>query len=340
MVHRLRKANCPIVAIANKCESEKTHPFAVAETARMGLDKPVCISALHGHGMDDLYDVMGSFDPHPRTDTVPVRKDAVVVSIIGRPNAGKSTLVNRFLGYDRMKVHATAGTTTDSIVSSGMWNDTTIHVVDTAGMRKKSNVHNTLEHLACQESYRSLIFSHVTLVVIDASTGPLSRQDALLISKAHNEGRAIIVGLSKWDTVANPKEYLNHLPRSIGNYPVCPFSSVTGQGIDTLWDTVIRSYTEWNTRLSTGPLNRWLNDKVKRHPAPLLNGHRIKVKYMTQVKSRPPTFSVFGYRVTSLPDSYKNYLINGLVHDFSLTSPRLVLRDIKNPYDTGAPRKR
>ena len=329
----LRKTNIPLILVANKCESERSHHFALAEALRLGIQDPVLISALHGQGMPDLLQRLEGFSPQIHTQQSTPDK-SITVSIVGRPNSGKSTLVNRFLGYDRMKTEEQAGTTTDAVVSTGQWKGQSFRIVDTAGMRKKQNVRNSLEKLTCQESYRALMFSHVTIVLIDASAGGLSRQDILLVHKAEDEGRAVIIGLSKWDKVQDPKESLKNLPLSVAKYPVCPFSSVSGKGLDDLWDRVVESYSYWNKRLSTGPLNRWLAEKIKRHSAPLLKGYRMKVKYMTQVKSRPPTFSLFGYQVKALPESYKRYLINGLIEDFGLSSPRLLLRNIPNPYDT------
>lgn len=331
---QFRKMNIPIILLANKCESEQSYPFALSESLRLGAHDPVMISALHGQGMDHLLQRLASFPPQDKKeDATPSPKD-IAISIIGRPNAGKSTLVNRFLGYERMKVQAQAGTTTDSVVSIGQWKDHSFRLVDTAGMRKKNNVHDPVEKISCQESYRSVIFSHITLVLIDASAGEFSRQDALLVRKATEEGRAVIIGLSKWDAVQDPKNYLYKIPLSVAKYPLCPFSSLSGQGVDALWNQVVKSYHHWDKRLPTGPLNRWLSDKIKRHPAPLLKGHRIKIKYITQVKTRPPTFSLFGYKVTALSDAYKNYLINSLTKEFGLSSPRFLLRDIGNPYDS------
>jgi GTP-binding protein len=337
---QLRKLDIPLILVANKCESERSHPFALSESLRLGIADPVMISALHGHGMEELYQRLAHFPPQDNAIETAPSHDTIAISIIGRPNAGKSTLVNRFLGYDRMQVQAQAGTTTDAVVSTGPWKNHTFRLVDTAGMRKKNNVHDPIEKLSCQESYRALVFSHVTLVLIDASAGDFSRQDALLVRKATDEGRAVIIGLSKWDAVPDPKDYLYKIPLSLEKYPICPFSSLSGKGVNALWDQVIQSYVHWDKRLPTGPLNRWLSDKVKRHPAPLLKGHRIKIKYMTQIKTRPPTFSLFGYAVTSLPDSYQSYLINGLTNDFGLSSPRFILRNIDNPYASKGSKKR
>jgi GTP-binding protein len=338
IAHGLRQLNVPLVLLVNKCESEQTHAFALSESLRLGITDPVFISALHGQGIDDLVHRLAQFpvQDHQPIDT---HHQDISISIIGRPNAGKSTLVNRFLGYERMRVQETAGTTTDAVISTGTWKNRRLRLVDTAGMRKKNNVHDPVEKLSCQESYRSVIFSHVALVLVDASSGDFSKQDALLVRKATDEGRSVVIGLSKWDKVTDPKAYLHKIPLSLARYPLCPFSSLSGQGINALWDTVIHSYDHWDKRLSTGPLNRWLSGKVTKHPAPLLNGHRIRIKYMTQIKSRPPTFSLFGYQVTALPDSYQHYLINGLTHDFGLSSPRLLLRNIANPYDKKSNKK-
>ncbi len=342
----IRRQNLPVIVVANKCESEKVHDFALAECSRLGWSSPILISAKHGLGSGDLAHAMKTLvphrshtpesdlpdtTPHKATESAPSEKSISVV-IMGQPNVGKSTLVNRFLGFERMKTGPVAGITTDAVTSCGVWNDYTIQIVDTAGLRRRHQGVDMVEKLSCKETYRALVFSHVALVVIDASRA-LQKQDLTLVDNAHAEGRAVIVVLNKWDGVENGKEYIKDLPPSITRHPICKVSCYTGQGFSALWDQVLTCYHQWNERLPTGPLNRWLAKQITANPPPVIQGHRIKIKYMTQIKSRPPTFALFGYRVKDLPAPYQRYLTNRMTADFGFSALRITLNDASNPYE-------
>ena len=348
----IRRQNLPVIVVANKCESEKVHDFALAECSRLGWSSPILISAKHGLGASDLAAAIRSSVPNQEEQDEPEplsihkhkkktteteapiasEKKTISVVIMGQPNVGKSTLVNRFLGFERMKTGPIAGITTDAVTSSGTWKNNTIQIVDTAGLRRRHYGVHMVEKLSCKETYRALVFSHVALVIIDASRS-IQKQDMTLVDNAHEEGRAVIVVLNKWDVVDQGKEYLKDLPPSIKRHPICPVSCYTGQGFSALWDQVLTSYSQWNERLPTGPLNRWLAKQISANPPPVIQGHRIKIKYMTQIKSRPPTFALFGYRVKDLPAPYQRYLTNRMSSDFGFSALRLALNDTSNPYD-------
>jgi GTP-binding protein len=330
----IRRQNMPVILVVNKCESERVHDFAMAECSALGMGNPVLISAKHGLGSADLAQAMASCVPDKHDDKeedVDLAKRISVV-IMGRPNVGKSTLVNRFLGFERMKTGPQAGITTDAVVTRGVWNNHVIEIVDTAGLRRRKHTGDMVEKLACKETYRALVFSHVALVMVDVSDG-IQKQDLTLVDAAWKEGRALIVVLNKWDTVADPKAFLKDLPPSITRHPVCTVSCLTGQGFTDLLDQVLATYGQWNERLPTGPLNRWLTKQTTANPPPMINGHRIKIKYMTQIKSRPPTFALFGYRVKDLPPSYQRYLTNRMTDAFGFSALRITLHDGENPYD-------
>lgn len=332
LCHWIRRQGFPVLLVANKCESENVHDFALSEGSRLGFGEPILISAKHGLGCGDLAARMASMVPEEEEPEKEAALDkSLSVVIMGRPNVGKSTLVNRFLGFERMKTGPVAGITTDAVVTSGTWRDHSIQIVDTAGLRRRLHTGDMVEKLSCKETYRALVFSHVALVMLDASQG-IQKQDMTLVDKAHEEGRAVIVVLNKWDGVEKPKEFLKDLPPSIVRHPVCTLSCLTGQGFSSLWDQVLASYAQWNERLPTGPLNRWLARQLAANPPPMINGHRIKIKYMTQIKSRPPTFALFGYRVKDLPAPYQRYLTNRMTADFGFSALRLTLNDTGNPY--------
>ena len=344
----IRRQNLPVIVVANKCESEKIHDFALAECSRLGWSSPILISAKHGLGSGDLAHAMRTsvkdqshnVDPEiqvpvskkKQSDPVNSEKKSISVVIMGQPNVGKSTLVNRFLGFERMKTGPIAGITTDAVTSCGTWNGHTIQIVDTAGLRRRHQGVEMVEKLSCKETYRALVFSHVALVIIDASRA-LQKQDMTLVDNAHAEGRAVVVVLNKWDAVENGKEYVKDLPPSIVRHPICRVSCYTGQGFSALWEQVLSSYGQWNERLPTGPLNRWLAKQISANPPPVVQGHRIKIKYITQIKSRPPTFALFGYRVKDLPAPYQRYLSNRMTADFGFSALRITLIDASNPYE-------
>ena len=330
----LRKQAIPIIVVVNKCENVKVQESVMSEVTRLGMGEPIFISARHGQGMMSL---AHSISKLPRSDSSAHLlqeegpRDDILTVIMGRPNAGKSSLVNAFLGYERMSTGPQAGITTDAVVTQGEWKGKTISIVDTAGLRKNFKGEDMLEKLAVKETTRALVFAHIAIIVIDTSEG-IQRQDLVIADKAHQEGRSVIIALNKWDQVDAPKELLKDAAYVLGKYPIVPISCKNSQGLDKLWDQVLTSYAQWNERLSTGPLNRWLARQIVQNPPPMHKKHRIKIKYMTQIKSRPPTFALFGYRVKSLPESYQRYLLNAMTREFQFSSLRLVLNDTQNPY--------
>jgi GTP-binding protein len=331
----LRKQPIPIIVVVNKCENIKVQEAVMSEVARLGMGEPVFISARHGQGMMSLAHSISKL-PNSEVSSQSLQeegpRDDILTVIMGRPNAGKSSLVNAFLGYERMSTGPQAGITTDAVVTQGEWKGKKISIVDTAGLRKNFKGEDMLEKLAVKETTRALVFAHIAIIVIDTSEG-IQRQDLVIADKAHQEGRSVIIALNKWDQVDAPKELLKDAAYVLGKYPIVPISCKNSQGLDKLWDQVLTSYAQWNERLSTGPLNRWLARQIIQNPPPMYKNHRIKIKYMTQIKSRPPTFSLFGYRVKSLPESYQRYLLNAMTREFQFSSLRLVLNDTQNPYD-------
>lgn len=328
----IRKLCIPVVLVANKCEGPQAYDNA-SESARLGFGMPVPISALHGQGMINL---AMALLPYVENSSNALQnelhqEDFFSVVILGRPNVGKSTLINSFLGYDRMLTSPKAGTTVDAVGTITKWKNRTFRLIDTAGMRKRANVKGNLERSACQEAYRALVFAHVAVVVVEATQEP-TRQDLLLIDKVQEEGRALVIAVNKWDQVDDPKEYMYQINSMLPNCTVVPISCYTGYGLSLLWDTVIRCYDKWNFRLPTGPLNRWLQKQIEMHAPPMIKGKRIKIKYITQVKSRPPTIALFGHGVEKLPPEYRRYLINNLKKEFGLTSTKLICNDAYNPY--------
>lgn len=325
----LRTQSIPVLFVANKCEATVTAHDALAEASVLGFGPPIVLSALHGHGLEDLAQALEPFIVDQEETSAP---PDINVVILGQPNVGKSSLVNRFLGQNRMATGPTPGLTTDSVQSYGQWNGARIAIVDTAGLRKRASVHNELEKKAGQETYRSLVFCHVAIVLMDGRG--ITKQDFTLLEKACFEGRGVIIGLNKWDLVtdqsARLKDY-GYMPL-VSSFPMIPLSCHTGQGFTALWDEVLKTYASWTSRISTGQLNRWLRMRLGNHQPPMVKGRRIKMNYMTQVKSRPPCFHVFGHSLDHLPQDYVRYLSKGLREDFDLPSVRLVFKNIKNPY--------
>ena len=328
---KLRKKALPVLVLINKCESFSTPWLLVEEVLRLGFGDPVLISARHGQGMEDLSSALASlsnplsYEAHSGTPAATEADIAVV--ILGRPNAGKSTLVNRFLGYERMRTGSQPGITTDAVATRGMWKDHSITITDTAGLRKNRSGQSVLEPLASKEAYRGLVFAHISIILVDAESG-FHTQDRVLLEKAHKEGRGVILALNKWDRISNPSRFLQSLPRGL-RCTILPISCFTGEGLVKLWDQVLRTYAEWNQQLATAPLNRWLQKSVLRPP---MCTPKIKMNYITQTKSRPPTFTIFGHHVTRLPTSYQRYLTHKMAADFKVSSPRLLFRNTENPY--------
>lgn len=340
----LRKSQKPVILVANKMEG-KPGEGGYYDAFSLGCGDPVPISAEHGQGMADLHDALVNavgeevaFPEEVETDDEENR--VLKIAIVGRPNAGKSTLINQMVGNERMLTGPEAGITRDSISVDWEWEGRTIRLYDTAGMRKKARVQEKLEKLSVSDGLRSIQYAEVVIVVLDC-TIPFEKQDVQIIDLIIREGRAPVIALNKWDLIEDRQETLKELLlqsqeaiSQVKNLKVIPISGETGEGLDKLMEAVNEVDEAWNRRIPTAPLNRWLEGVQYHHPPPAVSGRRIKLKYVTQAKSRPPTFMVSSSRADALPDSYVKYLINSIRKEFNLDAVpiRLFVRAGENPY--------
>jgi len=366
----VRQHRTPAILVANKCESAAAEP-GLYESYGLGLGDPVAISAEHGEGMADLF---GAVLPHiepdegenPPPEALPedmgedeaaeneaddeeiddTPKGPLRLAIVGRPNTGKSTLVNRLIGEDRLLTGPEAGITRDAIMVDWEYRGRALELVDTAGLRRRSRVADKLEKLSVDDTLRTIRFANVAVLMLDA-TVMLEKQDLTIARLVIDEGRALIIAANKWDAVEDPAEAMKalrdrmqtSLPQVRG-IPVVTLSALRGQNLDKLMAAVFDIYEVWNRRVSTGALNRWLELMLEGHPPPLAStGRRIRLRYITQLKSRPPTFLIWTSRPEDLPESYRRYLVNGLRQDFGIEGVpiRIQFRRGDNPY---APKKK
>jgi GTP-binding protein len=373
----LRKAGKDVHLVGNKAES-KAAEHGLVEAFKLGFGEPIALSAEHGLGLSELYSIVsaaidraaekkaeaeeagalanGDLDALPEVD-VDITPDMLEgegeeatlrwnprrylnVAIVGRPNAGKSTLVNRMVGEDRVLVGPEAGITRDSILVPWEWEGRTINLVDTAGIRRRSRVHEKLEKLSVGDSLRSIQYAEVVVLLLDA-TVPFEKQDLALADLVEREGRAMVIALNKWDLIedknavlATLREECERLLPQVRGIPLVTLSGMTGRNIDKLMQSIFQVERTWNSHVSTARLNRWLAAMTESHPPPAVSGRRLKLRYMTQAKTRPPSYIIFASRPDAVPTSYQRYLVNGMREAFEMpgTPIRIWLRGGKNPY--------
>ncbi|MBQ8103505.1 MULTISPECIES: ribosome biogenesis GTPase Der [unclassified Afipia] len=357
-----RRANKPVVLVANKSEGKHGEAGAM-ESYALGLGDPIPISAEHGEGLSDLYDALRVLMPEPaETDeneddpdsfenvdgedenlsTRPIR-----VAVLGRPNAGKSTLINYLLGEERLLTSPEAGTTRDSIAVDVMWKGREFRVFDTAGLRRRSRIEDKLEKLSVSDALRAVRFAEVVVLMMDAQNR-FEEQDLRLADLIEREGRALVIAVNKWDLmerapnqIARLREDADHWLPQVRGAPIVAVSGMMGEGIDRLMSAIEDAYGVWNRRISTASLNRWFEQAVQTNPPPAVSGRRLKLNYITQAKARPPSFVVFCSRSDAIPESYLRYLINSMRSYFELpgTPVRITLREKDNPFAHKAKRK-
>lgn len=338
LANLVRKSGKPVIVVANKAEGKAAE--GAYEAFELGLGEPVAISAEHGEGLADLYNALKESLPEKRGEAKRKEEWPIRVAVVGRPNAGKSTLINRLLGEERLLTGPEPGITRDSITVEFSRGTQRFELHDTAGLRRRSRIEDKLEKLSAADALNAIRFAEVVVLLLDA-TKPFEEQDLRIADLVVKEGRALVVGMNKSDLVdpgmlapRKLREEADHwLPQAKG-MPIVAVSGLTGQGLDRLMDAVVQIYAVWNRRVPTASLNRFLQAATEQNPPPAVTGGRIKLRYMTQPKARPPSFVLFGTRTNALPESYVRYLVNGLREAFDLPGVpiRLTFREGENPF--------
>jgi GTP-binding protein len=342
----VRRAGKPVMVVANKAEGRAG--AGAAEAYELGLGDPIPVSAEHGEGLSDLYDAIRAALPE---HTAPPEEEdeesdadiaarPIRVAVVGRPNVGKSTLINRLLGEERLLTGPEAGITRDTIAVMLTWKGREFRLFDTAGMRRKARIEEKLEKLSVADTLNAIRFAEVVIVLMD-SEHPFEEQDLRIADLVQREGRALVLGMNKWDLMEGKpgaagklRAEADHWLPQVKGVPIAAISGRLGEGLDRLMQAVVDSYAVWNRRVATNPLNRWFEDAVSSHPPPAVSGRRLKLNYITQVKSRPPSFVLFCSRADAIPESYLRYLVHGLREHFDLpgTPIRVTLREKANPF--------
>ena len=357
----LRGQKIPVILVANKCEG-KAGIGGLYEAYGLGLGDPIGLSAEHGEGFEKLYQILrpivdsrtelerdssqdltvfgGADEDTGELESDEISRGPLQMAIVGRPNVGKSTLVNRLIGEDRMLTGPEAGITRDSISIEWSHEGRQVRLVDTAGLRRKSRVTDKVETLSAEDSYRAIQYAQLVVLLLDGHT-MLEKQDLTIARQVIEEGRVLIIGVNKWDGVKNKEaardaltdRLMTSLPQ-IRGVPIVFFSALTGSGVQKLLPEAFKYFDIWNRRIPTGKLNHWLEFMTERHPPPVVAGRRLRLRYITQAKTRPPTFVLFSSRGKSLPEDYRRYIANGLREDFDLPGIpiRVMIRQGNNPY--------
>ena len=351
----IRTRDIPVILVANKCEGKAGEP-GLYESYGLHLGDPLPFSAEHGEGMADLFQALLPFaeqDSDTSTDIDSEEADEfadgdedeeftgpIQMAIVGRPNVGKSTLVNRLIGEDRLLTGPEAGITRDSIAVEWEQDGRSLKLIDTAGLRRKAKVQDKVESLSAMDSYRAIQYAQVVVLVLDGNF-MLEKQDLTIARQVIEEGRVLIIAVNKWDAVKDREQARQDLSDrlqtslpQVRGIPIVTLSALTGKGSEKLIPTAFETFEVWNRRVPTGRLNQWLEMMTERHPPPMTSGRRIRLRYMTQAKTRPPTFVVFSSKGTALPEAYRRYLINGIREDFDIPGVpiRVLVRKGTNPY--------
>ncbi|WP_315771017.1 MULTISPECIES: ribosome biogenesis GTPase Der [unclassified Bradyrhizobium] len=341
-----RRADKPVLLLANKSEG-KHGELGAMESYALGLGDPIQISAEHGEGMGELYDAVSKLvpptddeeDEHEETDEERANRP-IRVAIVGRPNAGKSTLINHLLGEERLLTSPEAGTTRDSIAVEIEWKGRGFRIFDTAGLRRRSRIEEKLEKLSVADALRAVRFAEVVVLMMDAQNR-FEEQDLRIADLIEREGRALVIAVNKWDLMdGNPGQIsmlrrdADHWLPQVAGAPIVAVSGLMGEGIDRLMQAIVEAYAIWNRRVSTAALNRWFEQAIADNPPPAVSGRRLKLNYITQTKARPPSFVLFCSRADAIPQSYLRYLTNSMRETFELpgTPVRITLREKANPF--------